>query len=134
MEINSANARDFQVIESYGPGGFRVSGQRFSGAILVLPRRTIDWPVAGLSAVDAACLGEIAAEQPEIEVFLLGCGDRAGLLTAAQRRDLRDSLGLSVDVMDTGAACRTYSVLLAEGRPVAAGLFPVTEMGINRHR
>lgn len=59
-----------------------------------------------------------------MEFLLLGSGARMQLLPKALRQGLRDA-GLVVEVMDTGAACRTYNVLLAEGRRVGAALLPV---------
>lgn len=61
---------------------------------------------------------------PPVKVLLVGCGRRMTLLAPDLRKALRDA-GLVVDVMDTGAACRTYNVLLGEKRPVAAALIAV---------
>jgi len=60
-----------------------------------------------------------------VEILLLGCGRRMAMVPSALRARLK-AAGIVVDAMDTGAACRTYSVLLAEGRRVAAALLPVT--------
>ncbi len=58
------------------------------------------------------------------ELLVVGCGPRAVFLPPALRASLK-SAGLSLEVVDTGSACRTYNVLLAEGRRVAAALIPV---------
>ncbi len=60
----------------------------------------------------------------DVEILLLGCGRRMGILPPALRQGLRAS-GIVVDAMDTGAACRTYNVLLAEERRVAAALIGI---------
>ena len=64
------------------------------------------------------------AVAPAVEFLVIGCGARAMLVPPALRQELRDA-GLRLDAMDTGAACRTYNVLLAEDRRVAAALIPL---------
>jgi uncharacterized protein len=122
MEINTVSPRDFQVIQSYGDGGFRISGLRHEGSVLVFPTRTIAWPVAGVGDLTAESFADFAAEEPRLEVLLLGTGSRMLAIDPSLRRRLREAHGLVVEVMDTGAACRTYNVLVAEARPVAAAL------------
>lgn len=116
-----------QLIQSYGAGGFRINGQRYDGAVLVFPDRTDMWAVDGAAGLAGLCADDFAplvAMAADIDVLLLGSGRMMGMLDPTLRRDLR-AAGLVVDVMDTGAACRTYNVLMAEGRRVAASLFPV---------
>jgi len=113
-----------QVIESYGPGGFRITGVAHAGAVLVFPERTLPWTADRFAAVDLAALQPVVAHGA-IEILLLGCGARLEPLPPALRQALR-AHGIGVDAMDTGAACRTYNVLLAEDRRVAAALIPPT--------
>lgn len=118
-----------QIVESYGGGGFRVSGQRYQGSILVLPERTVAWPVKIFTEITLDSLAPLFAVAPAAgelrpELLLLGCGPRLLLLPGELRRALRTQ-GLVCEAMDTGAACRTYNVLLAEGRAVAAALVAV---------
>ena len=115
-----------QIIESYGDRRFRVSGRLFEGSIIVFPDRTLAWPVADQAAVDEASLAEVraAGEAGRIDVLLLGCGARMALVGEGLRRSLREA-GIVIEPMDTGAACRTYNVLAAEGRRVAAALIAV---------
>jgi uncharacterized protein len=108
-----------QVIERYGADGFRVSGQVYQGAVLVFPDRTVVWEDA---AVTAESLAPVVGHGG-VELLLLGLGRRMLPVAAALRAALRAS-GIAVEAMDTGAACRTYNVLLAEGRRVAAALLP----------
>jgi len=121
LDITPLVARDRQVIESYGPGGFRVSGVAHDGAILVLPQATRPWSVASIADATAANLAPVV--EAAIEILLLGCGKRMALVPQTLRQELR-ARGIVVDAMDTGAACRTYNVLLAEDRRVAAALLP----------
>ncbi|MBX3502764.1 MAG: Mth938-like domain-containing protein [Alphaproteobacteria bacterium] len=107
-----------QVIQSYGDGGFRVSGARHIGAIMVTAVRTIAWPDAQVAALDPGSL------PGDIDVLVIGCGARADFVPPATREAFRRR-GISLEVADTPGACRTYNILLAEGRRVAAALLPV---------
>lgn len=115
---------DRQVIDGYGEGQFCVSGQWRTGAVVVLPDRTQPWPVADFSALTVEDFAPVTGAEPKVEILLLGCGPTAKLLPKAVRQALREA-GVVVEPMDSGAACRTYNVLLAEGRRVAAALLPV---------
>jgi uncharacterized protein len=112
-----------QIVESYGGGRFRVSGRVFEGSILVLTDRTLPWPVADIASmtiVDLAVVAE-AARGGGVDLLLVGCGARMVPVPSALRQAFR-TLGVVTEPMDTGAACRTYNVLMAEGRRVAAAL------------
>ncbi len=116
-----------QIIQSYGPEGFRVSGTVFEGAVLVRPDRTQPWlgpEAAGLSdGVKEMDMAALSAELGEIDVLLLGCGVKGVFVPPSCRAELGRE-GLPVEAMSTGAACRTFNVLMAEGRRVAALLIP----------
>ena len=111
-----------QVVDSYGRNGFHVSGVAYEGAILVTAEATVAWPVGSLTEVTLDSLS--ALFDRGIEILLLGCGARMVPVPPALRTALK-AKGMVVDAMDTGAACRTYNVLLAEERRVAAALLPV---------
>ncbi len=120
MELTPVIPSGRQVIESYGPRGFRVAGITYARPILVFPDATFDWQVAGIAAVSAETLRPVI-ERGGTEILLLGCGTRMALVPAAVRQALK-AAGVGLDLMDTGAACRTYNVLLSEDRRVAAAL------------
>ncbi len=113
-----------QVIEGYRGGGFRISGVRHEGSVFVLPDRTLPWPVREIGEITVADLDPSASAGPGVDVILLGSGDRMRMLPGPVRAGLREA-GLNVDVMETGAACRTYNILLAEERRVAAALIAI---------
>jgi uncharacterized protein len=115
-----------QIIESYGDGRFRVSGTVFEQSILVFPDRTLPWAPAAASEITLETLDEIAkaGAAGTVDVLLVGCGARMAMMPAELRRALR-AAGIVIEPMDTGAACRTYNVLMAEGRLVAAALIAV---------
>ncbi len=123
MEISLAVPKDKQVVESYGDWQFKVSGQQFQGSVLVLPDRSEAWPVTRFEEVTAASLATVG-DAGAIEVLLLGCGPRMLMIPKELREALR-SRGVALEPMDTGAACRTYNVLLSEGRAVAAALIAI---------
>jgi len=119
MDVTPLIPAGRQVIESYGTAGFRVSGVPHAGSILVFAEETLGWSVACPGDLTVASFAPVIGRG--IEILLLGCGRRIAPLSAALRQELR-SRGIVVDVMDTGAACRTYNILLAEERRVAAAL------------
>jgi uncharacterized protein len=121
MELTPLIPGDRQVIAGYGKGMFRVSGVVYSRSILVFPDRTLEWPVGSFDDVNLDSFAAILASDPPVEVLLLGTGSRHEFMPPSMRRELRDA-GIVLDTMDTGAACRTYNVLMAEDRRVAAAL------------
>lgn len=127
MDVTPLIPAGRQIIETYGEGRFRVSGRVFSGAILVFPTRTVTWPLSDAATPTLTSLAEVVreGEAGTVELLLLGCGARMALVPGDLRHGLRGA-GIVVEPMDTGAACRTYNMLMADGRRVAAALIPVS--------
>lgn len=125
MDVTPLIKQGQQVIQSYANSGFRVNGERYDGAVIVTPDDCLVWDtkrnVSNLKEIDFEVLLNMA---PDIDVVLLGCGKDMEFLPISLKNTLK-AKGLNVEVMDTGAACRTYNVLMAEGRRVAAALLPV---------
>ena len=121
MELNPAVPAGSRIIDAYFAGGFQVGGQRFSGSMLILPDGVMPWGVAGVEAITLESLLPVRDVAPPVDVLLIGCGRRMALLSADLRRSLR-GWGLTADMMDTTAACRTYNVLVSENRRAAAAL------------
>ena len=119
MELTAVNPAGRQLIERYGAGGFRVSGVLYAGPVIVFPDRTLPWAAASPTADNLAPV----VEHGGIELLLLGLGRHVAPVTPALRVWLKTA-GIAVEPMDTGAACRTYNVLIAEDRRVAAALLP----------
>ncbi len=111
-----------QIIERYATSGFRVSGVIYHGPILVFPDLTVAWEAASASDVTWETLAPVL-ERGGVEILLLGLGRSTSALPAALRTALR-AAEIAIEAMDTGAACRTYNVLVAEDRRVAAALIP----------
>ena len=126
MDVTPLLPAGRQIIESYGGGGFRVSGRSIAGSILVFPDRATEWAATDIAGLSVDSVAEIvrAGAAGSVDLVLVGCGPRMGLIPAAVRRALRDA-GVVAEAMDTGAACRTYNVLMADGRRVAAALIAI---------
>ena len=124
MDITPPVAADRQLIQGYGDGGFRVSGVRYSGSIIVFPWETVSWPVVAGDNFTVEHFCAIRDAGNEVSVLLLGCGAKTSLIGTQLRAQVRD-WGVVIEAMDTGAACRTYNVLLSEDRFVAAALIAI---------
>jgi uncharacterized protein len=124
MEISSVIPPGRRMIDGYSPDGFRIAGTLYQGPMLVWPEGEATWPVGRIEDLTLADLDPVRRIDPPVEVLLIGCGPRMVLLPSALRRQIREA-GIGMDAMDTGAACRTYNVLISEGRRAAAALIPV---------
>ena len=111
-------------IEAYGNGGFRFAGMSHRGSILCLPSGIYAWPAARSEDISLATLAPALTERDALDLLLIGSG-RLGVMPAWDVRQSFADLGVALESMDTGAACRTYNVLLAEARPIAAALIAV---------
>ena len=113
-----------QVIRTYGPGHFQISDRDWREPVLVTPTGTTPWPVHRAEELTTDNVAAARAGAAPAEILVLGCGSRSVFVPPAVRAALKD-IGLSLEVVDTGSACRIYNVLLAEGRRVAAALIPL---------
>ncbi len=111
-------------IEAYGNGGFRFAEMSHRGSILALPSGIEAWAVAAAAEITPQNLRRVVEEAPAIEILLVGTGDTMVPLSREARAAL-DAAGLVPELMATGAAVRTYNVLLSESRAVAAALVAV---------
>jgi uncharacterized protein len=111
-------------IDAYGNGGFRFAGMSHRGSILALPSGIEAWDVTKLDDVKPPALHRLLDEAAAIEVLLVGTGDTLIPLPRESRDEL-EKAGLFPDLMSTGAAVRTFNVLLSEERAVAAALIAV---------
>ncbi len=123
MDVTPLIPQGKQIIEAYGEGGFRISGKRVEGSVIVFPDKVIAWVPADMSAGSLQPVGA-AGQAGSVELLLIGTGARMTQVDRALRQTLRAD-GVVIEAMDTGAACHTYNVLMAEGRRVAAALIAV---------
>lgn len=111
---------DFEAglpIDGYGPGFFRIGGEAMTGNILMLPSGAKSW--SGFDDLEL-----ILEEAEGFDVLFIGMGADIGHPPAAMQETLNKA-GVAFEVMGTPPACRTYNVLLSEGRRVAAALIAV---------
>ncbi len=120
MKLHLSNISGINAFTGYGEGYVMINRQRHEGSLVVLRERILtDWRPAGfdeLSAGDFAMLAELAPE-----IVLLGTGSRLRFPRPELTRALREAR-IGLEVMDLQAACRTYNILAAEDRKVAAAL------------
>lgn len=125
MDVTPLVKKGQQIIQSYSGGRFKVSGERHDGAIVVFPSETKAWAPSShdISELKIEDFDAVLAVKDDLDVILFGTGAAQEFLQPELKKMLKKE-GLHIDVMDTGAACRTYNVLMAEGRRVAAILMP----------
>ncbi|MFT6452839.1 MAG: hypothetical protein ACJA06_002345 [Halocynthiibacter sp.] len=117
MEFTEMSFPEATPIEGYGPGFFRVGGAVHHGPVLVTKAKIVRW--GGFE--DAATLAALA---DELDILFIGTGAEIAPLPRAFREAL-EAVGLGAEPMASPTACRTYNVLLYEGRRVGAALLPV---------
>ncbi|MFC3693671.1 Mth938-like domain-containing protein [Chenggangzhangella methanolivorans] len=112
------------LIDAYGSGGFRLADLGHRGSLLGLPSGMWAWPYARPAELDEAAFARVFAEADEIDTLLIGMGaDIAGLKPAL--REAFRAAGIVAEPMATGAAARTWNILVGERRRVAAALLAV---------
>ena len=120
MKLHLTRAAGNQLITGYGEGWVDINDARHTSSLIVLPNQLVtDWPVADFTSLAVEHIERIAHLAPE--VVLLGTGKTHRFAHPRIGKPLLD-LGISLEYMDTAAACRTYNILMAEGRHVAAAL------------
>ncbi|HRN88321.1 MAG TPA: MTH938/NDUFAF3 family protein [Hyphomicrobium sp.] len=111
-------------IEAYGNGGFRFGGMSHRGSVLSLPSGIWGWGPTCIDEADAAALQPVLDLAADLAFLILGTGSTLARAPREVRAAFEEAR-LGIEIMDTGAAARTYNVLLAEGRPIAAALIAV---------
>lgn len=117
MRLNEVECNDAVPIDGYGPGFFRIGGQKFEGAVAVF--------ASGVKAWDGFSDTQTIMDQADkMDVLFVGTGAEIAHLPNDFRITL-EAAGIGVEPMASPAACRTYNVLLSEGRRIAVALLPV---------
>lgn len=120
MDVTPLLRPNQKIIQSYTQGRFKISGEVFDGAVIVGGDFVEVW--ANPEPLDN--VGQFSSIKGRCDVLLIGTGKSVVMLTPSMRQAFREQ-GFAVELMDTGAACRTFNVLTAEGRQVVAALMPV---------
>ncbi|MGA3307224.1 MAG: MTH938/NDUFAF3 family protein [Xanthobacteraceae bacterium] len=112
------------LIDAHGGGGFRFAGMSHRGSLLCLPDGIWAWPVGSPAALTEETLSLVFARAGDLDFFILGTGAEPWIMPQPLRERFREA-HISLDTMTTGAAVRTYNVMLMESRRVGAGLIAV---------
>ncbi|PPC93473.1 MAG: hypothetical protein CTY33_07960 [Methylotenera sp.] len=120
MKLHLTQAEGQNLITGYGEGWVEINRKRYSHSLIVLPESIIeDWPAIDFESLTAEHFQKIAELKPE--VVLLGTGAKHRFIHPRLTAPLT-AIGISLECMDTAAACRTYNILMGEGRKATAAL------------
>lgn len=122
MKLHLAPSGGQNLFTGYGPGYVAINSARQEKNVIVTADRIMDWNIAGFEALGAGDFELLLGLQPEI--VILGTGDTLRFPAPTLSRSLATA-GVGFEAMDTRAACRTYNILTAEGRKVAAAILIV---------
>lgn len=125
MDVTPVLAVGAKPISGYGEGFFRVGEAVINGPVFLRPEQVTEAPVATLAELTADHITALCKAEPAPQVLLLGVGKVFDQLPPKELRLAAKAAGVILEPMDTGAACRTWNVLLSEGRRVSALLWPV---------
>ncbi|MCZ4273146.1 Mth938-like domain-containing protein [Maritalea porphyrae] len=115
----------YQVpIDAYGNGGFRFEDMSHIGSLLCLPSGMHKWAITNATQLDELDFTQIFERSDEIDVFLIGTGKDIAFIDESIREKFREH-AIILEPMSTGAAVRTYNVLMAEKRAVSAGFIAI---------
>ncbi len=124
IEFRDAHFPGRAPVDAYGNGGFRFADMSHRGSVLMLPSGIYGWEIKEGEALDPDLFRRVIEDAADIEVLLVGTGKDIRPLPAALKSLLK-AHNISSDPMSTGAAVRTFNIMLAESRAVAAALIAV---------
>jgi len=119
VKLHLASAAGRNLFSGYGTGYVSVNNVRYACSVVVTPEAVSEWKVGGFDALTAADFGPVVNLGPEVVIFGTGSAQRFPRSEIAR---LLVEQGIGFEVMDSSAACRTYNILAAEGRKVAAAI------------
>ena len=122
MKIHLESGAGQNLIRAYAPASITINNMAYTRSLIVTPAQVTDWPPASFTELLAAHFEMIAVMQPE--VVILGTGAILQFPPPKLTRALVEAK-IGLEVMDTGAACRTYNILMSDGRRVAAALLMI---------
>ena len=124
MDVTPLVSKGLQLIESYGDGAFKISGVVYNTPVIVFPESCFSPDYFEADESNFRLLREVFQTSYSPSVLLFGTGKNTSLIPEIEKEFVRQQ-NCVLDIMNTGAACRTFNVLCAEDRRVAAVLFPV---------
>lgn len=120
MKLHATPTQQYQTVTGYEDDWVEINARRFDHSLIVLPEvAPVHWPVTRFDALQASDFAPIDAYAPDL--LILGTGQRQRFASAQLLAALL-SKQIGVECMDNQAACRTYNILMAEGRKVALAL------------
>lgn len=126
MDITPLIPEGAPVIRGYGGGVFRIGAGRYPRAVMLSTEGVEPWDFPGpAESLSMQALAPVLARAQGARILVLGTGARTVMIGPELRQALR-AQGIVAECMETGAACRTWNVLLAEGREAAAALLPLS--------
>ncbi|MFN7038782.1 MAG: Mth938-like domain-containing protein [Alphaproteobacteria bacterium] len=124
MDVTPLIPNDKYVINKYGDNSITVNNEKFLGNLIITPNKILKWEITDFASLTIENFRPLVDEK--LEILLLGCGTKHLMLNNSIKYGLKSLLpNISIEVMTTGAACRTYNILLAEGRIVGCALIAV---------
>jgi uncharacterized protein len=125
MKLHHSLNQQYQTVTGYDDGGVQINAIHFGRSLIVLPERAPrDWPVAAFDALTEAHFAQILDDAPD--VVILGTGTRQRFVHPKLSAPLT-MRRIGVECMDNHAACRTYNILMGEGRKVLLALIIETD-------
>ncbi len=124
QDITPLIPKNKKQIETYGAGGFQISGEKFPTSIFLTTDNVTELNIPAIENFTEEVFSKIESEIASTEILLVGFGTKSEFLNSSVEKIIR-AKKISIEYMNTGAACRTYNVLLSEGRNVSAILIAV---------
>lgn len=124
MDVTPLIPEKANVIQSYGGDGFKISGDFYGHNLIVTIDQIVGWPVQSFDDLNKDSFSQILPVKDSIDVIFLGTG-KTFKMPPKEIRDAWRAQGLRIEPMDTGAACRSYNVLMTDGRRVASALLKI---------
>lgn len=125
FEITPVSPTGVNLVRRYGDGGFSIGAStRHEGSAIVFAEQLVGWDAHSADDITLESLQPVIEAAGAIDILVLGCGSKFTVPPKGLREDLREQ-GIVLEWMDTGAACRTFNVLLGEERRVAAALIAI---------
>lgn len=129
MKLHATSTQQYQTVTAYDETGVEINAVRFDYSLLVLPEvAPMPWPVSSFEQLSAESFEQIGATSPD--VVILGSGNKQRFVHPSLLANLT-ARRIGVESMDNQAACRTYNILMAEGRKVALALIIETQHTTN---
>ena len=124
LNLIPSSVNKHPLIRSYGSGGFKIDEEKYIGSLCIFRENIIPWPVNTPDEISLGTFNQEFLKDASSQVLIIGCGEKFLSPPPKLRSELR-SHNIVLEWMATGAACRTFNVLITESRDVGAALLAV---------